>query len=75
MVCVQCVTVVSDQQYHDLCYLPSITWVTIARRVIRAGQVTEMGGTRNTSMDIILIGKHCRENITLDTDAYMTGQY
>jgi hypothetical protein len=49
--------------------------VTIARRVIRAGQVTEMGGTRNTSMDIILIGKHCRENITLDTDAYMTGQY
>jgi len=38
-----------------------------------AGQVTEMGGTRNTRMDMILIGKYCRENITLDTDAYMRG--
>jgi hypothetical protein len=47
--------------------------VTIGRRIISAGQIAEMGATRNTRMDIILIGKYCRENITLDTDAYMGG--
>lgn len=73
MVRVQCVTVVSDQEYHDLCCLPSITEVTIKRRVMCAGEVAEMGGAKNIRMDIILIGKYCRGNITLDTDAYMKG--
>lgn len=73
MVRAQCVTVVSDQEYHDLCCLRSIIGVTIGRRIISAGQIAEMRATRNTRMDIILIGKYCRENITLDTDAYMGG--
>jgi len=64
---------VCDQDYHDLCCLSTIAGVTIAKRVIYAGQVTEMGGTRNTRMDMILTGKYCRENITLDTEAYMRG--
>jgi hypothetical protein len=38
-----------------------------------AGEVAEMGGAKNIRMDIILIGKYCRGNITLDTDAYMKG--
>jgi len=73
MVRVQCVTVVSEQEYHDLCCLPSITAVTIKMKVICAGEVAEMGGAKNTRMDFILIGKYCRGNIILDTDAHMRG--
>jgi ribosomal protein L1 len=67
------VTVVSDQEYHDLCFLPSITGVTIKMRVICAGEVAEMARAKNTRMDMILIGKYARGNITLDTDTYMKG--
>jgi hypothetical protein len=64
---------VSDQEYHDLCCLPSITGVTVKMGVMCAAEVAEMRGAKNTRMDIILIGKYCRENITLDTDTYMRG--